>query len=108
MRRRPSRGWSGLRTWWPGMSGWVSGAWTGCISTAMSPSCRVPAGVVWFFHDHRGKPTVSPALFEPIGEGFRREVKAWAQANGVPLIRFAAGQRKAEVMGPYLAAAAGA
>jgi hypothetical protein len=67
---------------------------------------QAPGGVVWFFHEHRGKPVVSPALFEPIGEKFRRDIKGWAQASGVPLIRFTAGQRKADVMAPYLAAAA--
>jgi hypothetical protein len=67
---------------------------------------QTPGGVVYFFHDHRGKPIVSPALFEPIGEKFRREVRDWAQANGIPLIRFAAGDRKADVMAPYLEAAA--
>jgi hypothetical protein len=33
---------------------------------------QTPGGVVYFFHDHRGKPIVSPALFEPIGEKFPR------------------------------------
>ena len=69
---------------------------------------QTPGGVVYFFHDHRGKPIVSPALFEPIGEKFRREVRAWAQANGIPVITFKAGERKAEVMAPYLEAAASA
>jgi hypothetical protein len=69
---------------------------------------QTPGGVVWFFHDHRGKPIVSPALFEPIGEKFRRDIKDWAQANGVPVIRFRAGERKADVMAPYLDAAAAA
>src|SRR5215831_1636941 len=59
---------------------------------------QTPGGVVCFFHDHRGKPIVSPALFEPIGEKFRRDIRARAQANGIPLIRFASGDRKAEVM----------
>src|SRR6266849_897200 len=67
---------------------------------------QTPGGVVYFFHHHRGKPIVSPALFEPIGEKFRRDIKDWAQASGIPLIRFAAGDRKAEVMAPYLEAAA--
>jgi hypothetical protein len=67
---------------------------------------QTAGGVVYFFHHHRGKPIVSPALFEPIGEKFRRDIKDWAQANGIPLIRFAAGDRKAEVMAPYLQAAA--
>ena len=67
---------------------------------------QTPGGVIYFFHDHRGKPIASPALFEPIGEKFRRDIKDWAQANGVPLIRFGPGERKAEVMAPYLDAAA--
>jgi hypothetical protein len=69
---------------------------------------QTPGGVVWFFHDHRGKPIVSPALFEPIGEKFRRDVRAWAEADGIPVIRFRAGERKADVMAPYLQAAAAA
>ena len=67
---------------------------------------QTPGGVVYFFHDHRGKPIVSPALFEPIGEKFRRDIRDWAQASGIPLIRFRAGERKADVMAPYLEAAA--
>jgi hypothetical protein len=69
---------------------------------------QTPGGVVYFFHEHRGKPIVSPALFEPIGEKFRREVRDWARASGIPVIRFKAGERKAEVMAPYLQAAAAA
>jgi hypothetical protein len=67
---------------------------------------QTPGGVIYFFHDHRGKPIVSPALFEPIGEKFRKDIKDWALANGIPLIRFTAGERKADVMAPYLDAAA--
>jgi len=67
---------------------------------------QTPGGVVYFFHDHRGKPIVSPALFEPIGEKFRRDLKDWARANGIPVVAFKAGDRKAEVMAPYLQAGA--
>jgi hypothetical protein len=67
---------------------------------------QTAGGVVYFLHDHRGKPIVSPALFEPIGAKFRKDIKDWAQANGIPLISFKAGERKAEVMAPYLDAAA--
>ena len=70
------------------------------------PRLQTPGGVVYFFHDHRGKPIVSPALFEQIGEKFRKDMNDWAQANGVPVIRFKAGERKADVMAPYLDAAA--
>ena len=74
--------------------------------TGFVAKLQTPGGVIYFFHDHRGKPIVSPALFEPIGEKFRREMRDWAQANGVPVIRFKAGERKADVMSPYLQAAA--
>jgi hypothetical protein len=67
---------------------------------------QTPGGVIYFFHHHRGKPIVSPALFEPIGEKFRKDIKDWARANGVPVITFRAGDRKADVMAPYLDAAA--
>jgi hypothetical protein len=67
---------------------------------------QTPGGIIYFFHDHRGKPIVSPSLFEPIGEKFRRGINDWAQANGVPVLRFKAGERKADVMAPYLEAAA--
>ena len=67
---------------------------------------QTPGGVIWFFHEHRGKPIVSPALFEPMGEKFRRDMKAWAHASGIPVISFKSGDRKAEVMAPLLQAAA--
>jgi hypothetical protein len=41
-----------------------------------------------------------------VGEKFCREVKDRTQANGISLPRFAAGNRTAEVMAPYLQAAA--
>jgi hypothetical protein len=69
---------------------------------------QTPGGIIYFFHDHRGKPIVSPALFEPIGAKFRRDVRDWARAGGIPVISFKAGERKADVMAPYLQAAAAA
>jgi hypothetical protein len=70
------------------------------------PRLQTPGGVICFFHDHRGRPIVSPALFEPIGEKFRKDVRNWAQANGIPVVGFKAGDRKADVVAPYLDAAA--
>lgn len=69
---------------------------------------QTPGGVIYFLHDHRGKPITSPALFEQIGNAFRVAMKDWAQANAVPVVTFTAGDRKAEVMAPYLQAAADA
>lgn len=69
---------------------------------------QTSGGVVYFLHDHLGNPVPSPALFERIGNKFRTDFKAWAQANGVPVVTFKAGDRKAEVMAPYLEQAAAA
>lgn len=69
---------------------------------------QTPGGVIYFLHDHRGKPITSPALFEQIGNAFRVAMKDWAQANAVPVVTFKAGDRKADVMAPYLRAAADA
>ena len=89
------------------MSGWISPAWIACISTGyvVKLKLQTAGGVIYFFHDHRGKPIASPALFEPIGEKFRRDIKDWARVNGIPMIRFGAGDRKADVMAPYLVGA---
>jgi len=70
------------------------------------PRLQTPGGIIYFFHEHRKNPIVSPALFEPIGAKFRKDVRDWAEANGIPLVAFKSGERKADVMAPYLDAAA--
>jgi len=73
------------------------------------PTLQVPGQVVRFLTEHLGFPIPSPALFEQIGARFRRDVAAFTASTGVPVIRFGKGDRKADVMRPYLdrAAAAG-
>src|SRR5208283_3865212 len=61
---------------------------------------QTPGGVVYFFNHHRGKPIVSPAPCEPAGEKFSPAMKDWAQANGLPLAWFAAGDRKVVRLAP--------
>jgi hypothetical protein len=51
---------------------------------------------------HLGLPIPSPALFGKIGQKFRRAVASFAEANGIPWVRFAKDARKADVMAPYL------
>jgi hypothetical protein len=72
---------------------------------AYVPNLQVSGQVVTFLCEHRGAKVPSPALFNKIGTAFRNAVLAFAQDNGIPLVRFAKGDRKAEVMRPYLAAA---
>jgi hypothetical protein len=73
--------------------------------TGFVPKLQTPGGVIYFLHDHRGNPITSPALFEQIGNRFRGAMRQWVQANNIPMIQFKAGDRKADVMAPYLDAA---
>jgi hypothetical protein len=61
--------------------------------------------VARFLRDHRGHPIPSPALFQQMGEAFRSAVAAFCAAQGIPFVRFKAGQRKIELMRPLMEAA---
>ena len=58
--------------------------------------------MVSFLTRHLGFPIPSPALLEKIGIRFRRAVSEFAAEQDIPVVRFAEGDRKIEVMGPYL------
>lgn len=66
------------------------------------PTLQVPGQVVSFLTGHLGFPIPSPAVLERIGLGFRKAVAEFAAEANVPVVRFAKGQRKLEVMRPYL------
>ena len=66
------------------------------------PTLQVPGQVVTFLTRHLGFPIPSPAVIEKIGKRFRRAVEDFAKLNTVPLVRFGKGDRKIEVMRPYL------
>jgi Mn-dependent DtxR family transcriptional regulator len=51
---------------------------------------------------HLGFPIPSPAILGRIGLRFRKAVAEFAAEGDIPVIRFAKGQRKLEVMRPYL------
>lgn len=72
---------------------------------AYVPNLQVSGQVVTFLCEHLGKPVPSPALFNTIGTAFRKAVTAFADDNDIPVVHFAKGDRKADVMRPYLAAA---
>lgn len=74
---------------------------------AYVPNLQVSGQVVTFLCDHRGAKVPSPALFNKIGLAFRKAVLEFAELNDVPLIRFAKGDRKIDVVRPYLDAASG-
>jgi hypothetical protein len=58
------------------------------------------------FLRHRGFPIPSGACLQQIGDGFRRGVASFAEANHIPVVALKAADRKIEVMQPYLDAAA--
>src|SRR5680860_137315 len=70
------------------------------------PNLQVGGQVVSFMTQHLGYRIPSPAIMEKIGTAFRRAVKAFAEANQIPVVRFNKGDRKIEVMRPYVDAQA--
>jgi hypothetical protein len=66
------------------------------------PNLQVGGQVVQFLAS-RGFPIPSPAVINRIGDGFRRAVRSFADANQIPVIKFAKGDRKIAKMRPYLA-----
>jgi hypothetical protein len=66
------------------------------------PTLQVPGQVVSFLTRHLGFPIPSPAVLERIGLRFRRAVTEFAAEGDIPVIRFAKGDRKLEVMRPHL------
>ncbi|CAA9212195.1 MAG: FIG00662268: hypothetical protein [uncultured Acidimicrobiales bacterium] len=74
---------------------------------AYVPNLQVSGQVVTFLCEHLGNPVPSPTLFNKIGTAFRRAMVTFADDNDIPMIRFAKGDRKADVMRPYLEKATG-
>lgn len=74
----------------------------------MCRRCRSAARRSGFFHGHLGHPVPSPALFAQIGNRFRRQVKAFAEEQGVPVLRLKKpdrrrwDDRKLDHVRPYL------
>src|SRR5262249_59469671 len=70
---------------------------------AYVPILQTSAQVVAFLSGHLGFPFPSPVLFRQLGDRFRRSVASFAEANGIPWVRFGKDQAKLEVVGPHLA-----
>lgn len=70
------------------------------------PTLQVGGQVITFMKAHLGYPIPSPALLEKIGTAFRRAVSSFADENHIPVIRFAKGDRKIDVMRRYVNAQA--
>jgi hypothetical protein len=66
------------------------------------PSLQCAGQVVRFMKEHLGLPIPSPAVFNKIGTAFRRAVSDFATVNDIPMVRFKKGDRRIDVMRPYL------
>jgi len=66
------------------------------------PTVQVGGQVVALLK-HRGYPIPSPAPVTRMGEAFRDAVGRFTRVNAVPVVRFAKGDRKLDVMRPYVA-----
>ena len=69
---------------------------------AYVPILQSSGQVVAFMTQHLGLPIPSPAMFDKMGQRFRRAVASFAEANEIPWVRFGKDDRKADVMAPYL------
>jgi hypothetical protein len=56
------------------------------LLNAYLPALQVGGQVVRFLRGHLGHQIPSPALLGPIGNRFRREVKAFAAEHGIPIL----------------------
>jgi len=65
------------------------------------PNLQVGGQVFTFLTRHLGKPIASPAVFEQIGDRFRRAVATFAKDHQIPVVRFGKDERKIDVMRPY-------
>jgi len=71
------------------------------------PELQRTGQVAGFLMRHRGFPIASTALVAPISKQFVADIKDYAAAHDVPVVHFAKGQRKDDVMHEHLAGFAG-
>jgi hypothetical protein len=71
------------------------------------PELQRTGQVVGFLMRHRGFSIASTALVAPMSKQFVSDIYDYAAAHDVPVVRFAKGQRKDEVMAEHLATCTG-
>jgi len=67
------------------------------------PKLQRDLGVVGFVREHLGKPVASTAVLADRTEAFYAEIRAFAARQQIPVVEFAARQRKDDVMREHLA-----
>jgi hypothetical protein len=71
------------------------------------PNLQREANVSWFLKHQRQCPVASSAAMAPISHAFVAAIEAYAQTHQVPILTFAKGQRKDDVVAPYIRQAVG-
>lgn len=71
------------------------------------PNLQRESGASWFLKQQRKYPVASSAAMAPISRAFVEAIETYAQRHQVPMLTFEKGQRKDDVVAPYLRQAAG-
>jgi hypothetical protein len=71
------------------------------------PKLQRESGASWFLKQQRQYPVASSAAMAPISRAFVAAIEGYAQAHQIPMLTFAKGQRKDDVVAPYVRQAAG-
>lgn len=71
------------------------------------PNLQRESGASWFLKQQRKYPVASSAAMAPISWAFIEAIEAYVKTHQVPLLTFEKGQRKEDVVAPYLRQAAG-
>jgi hypothetical protein len=67
------------------------------------PVLQEPRGVAWFWKTHRGHNFASSSLMAPMTERFVRRIAEFAKREGIDVVQFPKGQRKADLAQHHLA-----
>ena len=71
------------------------------------PKLQGESGASWFLKEQRQYPVASSAAMAPISRACVEAIETYAQVHQVPRLTFVKGQRKEDVVAPYLRQAAG-
>jgi hypothetical protein len=71
------------------------------------PKLQFEGGASWFLRQERKYPVPSSAAMAPISRAFVAAIESYAQLHQVPVLTFEKGQRKDDVVAPYIKQAAG-
>ena len=68
------------------------------------PILQREAGIAYFWKSHRGQMFASGAQMGPMSQAFVDSIERFAERDGIPLVKFKAGERKDDIAAEYLEA----